>query len=137
MEIKVGQKWKCRDGTIVEVKKIRSVEWHPYQVDMSDGTTRTLSGKFFHNGHESVNDLIEYIKPEEYKSKKHYKLLIKEIKVKDYNDVTEIIENDEDINADLVNFEIKEISTLSSNLLEIDSIDDFKYRILYTVKVKK
>lgn len=133
-KLEVGKQYKCRNGVTLQVIRIDQAKVS-YPVIMSDETTRTLNGRFYNDYLKtSPQDLVGIIN-ENSSCYKQYKLLLKEIKINDCNDITEIIENDNDISGDLSNFEIKEIKSLNS-LLENDS-NKFKYKILYTVKVEK
>lgn len=140
MEIKIGKKYKCRNGEVLKVTDIKNRSIYNYPVTMSNGTSRTINGYFFASGSRSGQDLISLF--EEKPIGKNFKVLIKEVEVKNYSDFTEIIENDVDVNTNLSNFDVIKIDEIDNlNNCMLDDEDEvknvFNYKILYKVKVEK
>ncbi len=63
---KVGQKYKCRNGDVVEVSKIKE---SGYPIRMTDGSSRSIKGTYFEHAEETVFDLMELVEAQEEKPK--------------------------------------------------------------------
>lgn len=57
---KVGQKWKTRDGDVVEIIEVRGKPYS-YPLVGNDGITRLFSGHVYEQDQENESDLVELV----------------------------------------------------------------------------